>query len=113
MSKGLGRVQREIDSIFENNPNDSFTVEELYIRIYGRYRIEKRHRVAVIRAAKAVAQRHPNIVSWRAEIRGRTLLFFNHRSVMSYATTRLRLTIRLMMMLKLAGYCVSTNTILR
>jgi hypothetical protein len=90
MSKGLGRIQRTIDVIFKDNPEGAFTVEELCSSVYGDGKIEKRHRVAVIRAAKAVAKNFPDIVVWHAEWRGGTLIFFNHRSVISYAIARLK-----------------------
>jgi hypothetical protein len=80
MSKGPGRVQRKIDSILASNLDDSFTVEELCQRVYEHSQIQKRHRVAVIRAAKAVIKRHPDVVCWHSESRGRTLVFFNHRA---------------------------------
>ena len=90
MSKGPGRIQRTIDAIFKDNPDSAFTVEELCCRVYGDGKREKRHRVAVIRAAKAVIKNLPDIVIWNAEWRGGTLIFFNHRSVMSYAIARLK-----------------------
>jgi hypothetical protein len=91
MSKGLGRIQQKIDAIFTEDPDESFTIEELCQRVYDReHWIAKRHRVAVLRAAKVIAKRHPNIVCWRAEIRGRTVMFLNHASVTSYATARLK-----------------------
>jgi hypothetical protein len=89
MSKGLGRVQREIDSIFRLEPEGAFTVEDLCWRIYVCLG-EKRHRVAVIRAAKAVAKRHPGIHWWRSERAGSTLIFFHHDDVISYALARLK-----------------------
>src|SRR5205807_9024028 len=90
MSKGPGRIQRTIDAIFKDNPDSAFTVEELCSGVYGYGKREKRHRVAVIRAAKAVAKNLPDIVVWNAEWRGGTLIFFNHRSIMSYAIARLK-----------------------
>jgi hypothetical protein len=52
MSRGLGRVGRAIKAVFEAAPDDAFTVEELCRLIYpGISQVEKKHRVAVIRAA--------------------------------------------------------------
>jgi hypothetical protein len=90
MSKGPGRIQPAIHDIFRDERDGAFTVEELCDRVYGYGKAEKRHRVAVIRAAKAVAKDLPDIVIWNAEWRGGGLIFFNHRSVMSYAIARLK-----------------------
>jgi hypothetical protein len=50
MSRGLGDVQRGILSIIEANSDGAWTVEELCQKIYQTKRVEKKHRVAVIRA---------------------------------------------------------------
>src|SRR3954470_13729303 len=55
MSHGPGRVQRNIEDLFQNNPSATFTTEDLVACAYpGRNRVEKSHRVAVLRAAVPV-----------------------------------------------------------
>jgi hypothetical protein len=91
MSKGLGAVQRKLASLFTDYPDRSFTIEELASEPYGRRVIGKRHRAAVIRAAKRVLKSRPQIVIKHAEAgRGHRLIFFNHRSLFSYAAARLK-----------------------
>jgi hypothetical protein len=52
MSKGPGRVSRAIEAALEAEPDNAFTVEDLCDRVYrGINRVEKKHRVAVLRAA--------------------------------------------------------------
>jgi hypothetical protein len=58
MSRGPGRVERAIEQTFTDNPSAAFTVEELAAAAYpGLNRVEKKHRVAVLRAADKVAGR--------------------------------------------------------
>ena len=90
MSRGPGRVQSAINELFTRHPDRSYTIEELCELVYGETWIEKRHRVAVLRAAKSVAKRHPDMVIWRSEQKGGTLIFVNHRNVMSYGTAFLK-----------------------
>ena len=87
MSKGLGSIQRHLLQIFDASPEEAFRVDELCWSIYGArgYFPTKSQRVAVIRAGK-------NLVSIRAALDwffctgpGRSLAFYNHLSVMSYA----------------------------
>jgi hypothetical protein len=52
MSKGAGRVERAIAGVFEAEPDNAFTVEDLCDRAYPGELVEKKHRVAVLRAAK-------------------------------------------------------------
>jgi DNA (cytosine-5)-methyltransferase 1 len=58
MSRGRGRIERAIAAAFEAEPRRAFSVEALariaYPDIEG---VEKRHRVAVIRAAENIARR--------------------------------------------------------
>jgi hypothetical protein len=58
MSRGPGRIERAIEETFTANPSETFTVDELVATAYpGTDEIEKKHRVAVIRAADKVAAR--------------------------------------------------------
>ena len=63
MSRGPGRVERAIKAAFEAEPTRVFTTEYLCNHVYaGTPKIEKKHRVSLIRAAKRVLQRESN---WR------------------------------------------------
>src|SRR5262245_46150314 len=52
MSRGFGRIQREITALLESEPWGAWTTTELCQRIYRIQNIEKRHRVAVTRALR-------------------------------------------------------------
>jgi hypothetical protein len=90
MSKGFGRVQREIDQLFAGDPEGVFTTGDLCYEVYGTLHPSKKQRVAIIRAAKAVAKTHPGIDSQRSETRGGAWIWFHHDNVMSYAIARTR-----------------------
>jgi hypothetical protein len=89
MSRGLGVVQRKIDELFSGDPEAVFTIEDLCKKVYGGFDCTKAQRVAVIRAAKAIAKRHPGIDMWNGETRGSQLIFLHHDNVTSYAVARL------------------------
>jgi hypothetical protein len=89
MSKGFGIVQRKIDKLFSGDPEAVFTVEDLCKEVYDAFDCTKAQRVAVIRAAKAVAKRHPGIEMWKGETRGGQSIFLHHDNVTSYAVARL------------------------
>jgi hypothetical protein len=88
MSRGFGTVQRKIAEMLAANPDDAFTVEELCRAVYGVSPPEKRHRVSVLRAAKALVEKRPEI-GWTGAS-GYGLAFFNSRSVMSYGRARIK-----------------------
>jgi hypothetical protein len=90
MSRGFGAVQRKIAEILTANPDDGFTVPELCWAVYGVSPPEKRHRVSVLRAAKALMATRPEI-GWTGAS-GYGLAFFNITSVMSYARARIKAT---------------------
>jgi hypothetical protein len=50
MSRGPGRVQRSILALIKDEPDGAWTIEDLCRHIYGVRTIEKKHRVAVLRA---------------------------------------------------------------
>jgi hypothetical protein len=89
--------------LLATNPDDAFTVPELCREVYGESAIElrstdqcdgshsateKKHRVAVLRAAKALIKTHPEINCFGST--GFGIAFFNQASVMSYARARLK-----------------------
>jgi hypothetical protein len=91
MSKGHGRVALALDALFDAEPDNAFTLEELCERAYpGVNRIQKKHRVSVARAAHKLADRRPEIRRFRTEGLGRALVFFRHDRVLSYAMARLK-----------------------
>jgi hypothetical protein len=94
MSKGPGRIERAIEAIFANDPDNAFTVVELcrliYPSKYSWHGPPKKQRVAVTRAAKGVVKRHPELDWWRAENRGGSLIFLNHERVLAYGMARLK-----------------------
>src|SRR6516164_5935447 len=87
MSKGPGQVQRAIMAAFGSEPDNAFLLSELCEHAYPRIkRIEKKHRVAVARAAKTIK----TIDSIQRQTLGRELVFYDPLNVMSYAMARLK-----------------------
>jgi hypothetical protein len=87
MSRGHGKVQRAILAAFAAEPDNAFLLSELCERIYSdRNRIEKKHRNAVARAAKAI----PAIDHMKRATLGSELVFYDPLNVMSYAMARLK-----------------------
>ena len=91
MSKGPGRIERAIADILDGEADNAFTTEDLCERVYpGVNRVEKKHRVAVLRAANGLVKRRDNTGCWWGENLGRTRVYFNIDNVMSYAMARLK-----------------------
>jgi hypothetical protein len=91
MSKGPGRVSRAIEAAIEADPDNAFTIEDLCDRVYpGVNRVEKKHRVAVLRAAKAIVARRPELRWMIGEGLGGTLVVYDRYRVLSYAMARLK-----------------------
>jgi hypothetical protein len=87
MSRGHGKVQRACLSAFAAEPDNAFLLSELCERVYpGLNRIEKKHRNAVARAAKAI----PSIDHMKRGVLGSELVFYDPLNVMSYAMARLK-----------------------
>ena len=58
MSRGPGRIERAIEAAFTAEPSRAFPVETLALVAFpGVNRLEKKHRIAVLRAAHKVAER--------------------------------------------------------
>ena len=91
MSKGPGRIERSLRELFANNPTEAFTTDDLVtIAFPGANRIEKKHRVSVLRAARRIVDTDPNwemFAAWSA--RGRLRVFFNADDLKSYVLARL------------------------
>ena len=57
MSRGLGRVAAELLSIFAKEPADFHSTSELCKQVYRVTTVEKKHRVAVLRAMQTLVDR--------------------------------------------------------
>jgi hypothetical protein len=96
MSKGPGHIERTVAALFTNNPTSTYSTSELVAAVYpGRNRIEKKHRVAVLRAATKVAERLGwdkwNCERWgQADLTDRGCIFVNACDAHSYTIGRLR-----------------------
>ncbi|MFJ7441277.1 hypothetical protein ACIQW5_26945 [Methylorubrum thiocyanatum] len=91
MSRGPGRIERAIEAAFLGSPSATFSVADLGPIAYpGLNQVEKRHRVAILRAADKVARR----LWWRggvSEHPGGSVIFFNLLDVRSYTMGKARL----------------------
>jgi hypothetical protein len=90
MSKGPGRVERIVEAAFAADPDNAFTVEDLCDKVYPGEVIAKKHRVAVLRAAKQITKRRGEIHSMVGESLGRAVGFYDQYRVLSYAMARLK-----------------------
>jgi hypothetical protein len=92
VSRGPGRIERAIIEAFTANPSMTFTVDDLAAIAYpGLNRIEKKHRVAVLRAADKVAAQ----LWWggrRMERPGHPVVYFNLLDHRSYVIGQIRAT---------------------
>jgi len=89
MSRGPGKIEIAVQHVFDSEQDNAFTVEDLIDRVYtGVNRIEKKHRVALIRSAKKVCGRSPEWTWLISGGIGGTLVFFSPYNVMSYSIGR-------------------------
>src|SRR4051794_38704563 len=83
MSRGPGRIERAIARVFASDPEATYTVDDLALAAYpGITRVEKKHRVCVLRAVWKVAAK----AYWgcrRSDGLGNELVFFNLLNVNS------------------------------
>ena len=56
MSRGHGRVQQAVMTAFAGDPKAVFATDEICRAVYAVERVEKKHRVAVVRALKRLAE---------------------------------------------------------
>jgi hypothetical protein len=90
VSRGAGHVERAVAAAFEANPDDTFTISELAVFVYpGLNRVEKKHRVAIRRAAYAVAA-GMHWIGYVCERPGGQIVFCNGLSLWSYTLGRAR-----------------------
>jgi hypothetical protein len=91
MSRGPGKIERAVEAIFRDFPDNAYTVEDMIDRVYsGINRIEKKHRVSILRAAKRICVRSDEWTWLISGGLGGTLVFFSPYNVMSYAAARIK-----------------------
>ena len=91
MSRGPGKIEQAIEAAFKAEPDNAFTVQDLCERAYpGINKIERKHRVSVIRAATALADRLEYWTWFKSGCPGNTLIFWNWTDVHSYGMARLK-----------------------
>lgn len=77
MSRGPGAIEHAIEAAFLGNPSGTFTVEDLARHAYpGLDRVDKKHRVSIIRAADKVAIRC-GWCGWKADRSRHHLVYFH------------------------------------
>lgn len=89
MSRGPGKVERAIEAAFASRPDDIWPLGELAEAVYrGINRVEKKHRVAVGRAARNVCARKR--WTWVIPLRmGAENVYYNLASLRSYCIGRM------------------------
>jgi hypothetical protein len=110
MSRGPGRIERAIRALFDEHPDEAFTTDDLCVTSYpdiqrkgarlvglnererrpigGKYFIERKHRVVVVRAAEKIVAGDPDWRSGWSGSRGNMLTYFNAASIPSVAMNR-------------------------
>jgi hypothetical protein len=90
VSRGPGKIERAIEAAFLEAPDATFSVADLGPVAYpGLNRVEKRHRVAILRAADKVAAR----LWWKglkSERPGGAIVYCNLLNVRSYTLGKMR-----------------------
>jgi hypothetical protein len=86
------QIEATIKATLLSDLDNAYTVDDLCDRVYpGLKRFQRKHRTAVIPAAKRVCERLGEHWDWwRSETQGGTLVFWNRTSVMSYGMARLK-----------------------
>jgi hypothetical protein len=88
MSKGPGSVESKLRDIFAKDRHGVFTTETLCRRVYGVKEIQKKHRVAVLRALKRLAIRSMPTLWRRVQKHERDDAWYDYRSFPSRAHDR-------------------------
>src|SRR5271163_1960986 len=90
MSRGPGKIEQAIETTFTRFPDQTFSTTELGPIAYpGVNRLEKKHRVSIIRAADKVAKR----IAWsarRTEAPAGEMVYYNLLHARSYRLGKLR-----------------------
>src|SRR5579872_2150128 len=84
MSRGPGRIERAIRTLFDANPELAFVTEELCEHCYPGVAVEKRHQVAVLRAARSIIKDDPDWRMVRGDGPGSPAVFCNCANLQSY-----------------------------
>jgi hypothetical protein len=93
MSRGPGRVQRILLAEFGGNPGALFDTVQLCRAVYGVAVVEKRHRVAVIRALKRLAAtRMPDLARRVLELEKASDVWFDRRGLTAMPSAAARAT---------------------
>ena len=89
MSRGPGWVLRQILKTFEGAEHPAFETKELCKIIYNCEVVEKRHRVAVIRALRSLSEGPlPSLWKWAPEFEKADTVWFDHRRLPLRGKTR-------------------------
>ena len=86
------QIEQAIEQVFAADPDNAFTIYDLCQRVYpGLGEPEKKHRIAVIAAAKRLVERQGSSLDiWRGDTPGRRLVFYNFERLTSYAMARMK-----------------------
>lgn len=57
MSRGLGAVAVRLKDVMEKHPTQSFSTSELCRHVYAGQKVQKKHRVSVLRALRTLVRR--------------------------------------------------------
>ena len=86
MSRGPGRLERAIRALFDAHPDLAFVTDELCEHCYPDAKpIERKHQVAVLRAAFKVINNDPDWGGFRSASQGGAIVFYNRANVQSTA----------------------------
>jgi len=93
MSKGPGKIERAVVDLVASNPDNAITVEDACVRVYhlaAAYGVDKKHRVAVIRAANSAIKRGANLglMGWGG--RGRAAVLYTPDNLTSCGMAHIR-----------------------
>lgn len=91
MSRGPGRVQKILMGLFTDDPSALLDTSELCKAVYGVAKVDKRHRVAVLRALKRLAEtRMPHLARRVLEFEKASDVWFDARTVQPLPSTSAR-----------------------
>jgi hypothetical protein len=81
MSRGPGRIEAKLLQLFSNQPRAILSTAEICRRIYATTQVNKKHRVAVLRALKRLGRRSmPTLWRMVQKYERSDDLWFDHRS---------------------------------
>jgi hypothetical protein len=94
MSRGPGRVERAIEALLLRGKkiDNAYTTEELCEHVFPKTEVERKHRVAVLRAAHRLRQRPgcEDLHVMEGDNLGCTSVWYNRASVTSYGMARMK-----------------------